>query len=188
MNDTAAEVVRLEKFMDFTSPENSHGIGIRVHVKDGIAFSHVTIPESMSGWQGPEQAFAHSGVVATILDTVMAFGGIYMLKRATATKALSIEYFAQAPTQTRLRVEAKLVQKRNENEAVLEGALRDAKGRLIARGVGTYALYSPKQLRDLSLTLHPNLLLAPGIDPRVRSDAACRPEDVTRFENALQAM
>ena len=188
MRDATSRVIRLEKFMDFTSPENPHGIGIRVNVKDGVAYSDVTIPETMSGWQGPEQAFGHHGIVATILDTVMAFGGIHFLKRATATKGLSIEYFAQAPTHTRLRVEAKLVQKPCEDEAVLEGALRDAKGILIARATGTYALYSPAQLRDLTLALHPNLLLAPGVNPRVRSDAACRPADITRFENALRSM
>lgn len=189
MTAAAANVRRIEKYMDFTSPESTHGLGIQVHIKGGSALSEVVIPESMAGWRGPDQTFAHNGVVATILDTVMAFGGINFLKRATVTKSISVEYFTQVPVKAKLQAEAKLLQKRGDSEAILESELRNDRGVVMARAIGTYALYSPEQLRNVSQTSFPERLLAPGINlAALRSVSACGREDLTIFENNLKSL
>lgn len=182
-------VTRLPKYADFTSPTNARGLGIKVQVKGSTAVSEVTIPRHMSGWQGPTEAYAHKGAVATILDTVMAFGGIHFLKRATNTKSLTIDYYTQVPVGTKLRAEARLVQRRGDSEAVIECALSDAKGTVLAKGTGTYATYSPEQLRDLTTLGNPELVLPPGINTRqLANRAACKPADLTAFEKMLSAI
>jgi len=182
-------VARLAKYTDFTSPTNAKGLGIKVQVKGKTAFSDVTIPQHMAGWQGPTEAYAHKGAIATIVDTVMAFGGIHLLKRATNTKSLTVEYYTQVPVGAKLRAEARLVQKRGDTEAVLECELRDAKGTVVAKGTGTYATYSPAQLRDLTSLGNPELVLAPSADTaKLANLAACRPADLAAFEKMLSAL
>jgi len=180
----AVRVKRLEKYSDFTSPENNRGISIEVSVKGGVGFSEVTIPAYMSGWKGPDITYAHKGAVATVLETVMAFSGIHLLKLATNAKSLSVEYFTQVPIETKLRAEAKLVQRRGQNEAIMECVLRDAQGTLLAQGTGTYALYSPDQLRSLARAPFSELALG----PKVLSEAGCNREDLARFEESLKTM
>jgi acyl-coenzyme A thioesterase PaaI-like protein len=176
-------VQRLEKYLDFTSSENVNGLAIDVHVTGDIASSDVTIPESMTGWRGPTQSYAHKGAIATVLETVMAFGGIHFLKVATNAKTLCVEYFSQVPVATKLIAEATLVGKRGNVEAVLEGVLKDSSGAILARSTGTYALYTTEELLSTDGVFAD---LARG--PNLRNAAACRPEDVTRFEETLRRM
>jgi acyl-coenzyme A thioesterase PaaI-like protein len=185
MNTDLARVSRLDNYGDFTSPENDHGIHIDVSVKGNVGFSEVVIPAHMSGWKGPDATYAHKGAVATTIETVMAFSGIHFLKRATNAKSLLVEYFTQVPIKTKLRAEARLVQKRGENEAILECVLSDEHGTVLARGTGTYALYSTDQLRNLAHAQFPELVLGPN---QANTVAACRPADLTRFEDTLKTM
>ena len=178
-------VARIDKYADFTSPQNKQGLHVEVDVKDRTGVSEVTIPKHMSGWVSPEQTFAHKGAIASVLDTVMAFSGIRLLKRATNTKSLSIEYFTQVPVETKLKVEARLVQRRGDSEAILEAVIRDEGGTIMARGTGTYALYSVEQLRNLNKFPH---VAALALGPRASGFAACRPEDLSIFENMLNSM
>jgi acyl-coenzyme A thioesterase PaaI-like protein len=177
-------VARVKKYGDFTSPESDHGLPIEVTVKGDTAYSEVTIPPHMAGWRGPDQIYAHKGAVATVLETVMAFSGIRFLKKATNAKSLFVEYFTQVPVKTKLRAEAKLMQQRGESEAIFSVVLSDAEGRVLAQAAGTYALYSVEQLRNLSNSQFKELALGPG----AFGFAACRPEDLSIFEQQLAGM
>lgn len=185
MNTDSVRVQRLEKYSDFTSPENNHGISIEVAVKGEVGFSEVTIPAYMSGWKGPNATYAHKGAVATVLETVMAFSGIYLLKLATNAKSLSVEYFTQVPIETKLHAEARLTQRRGQNEAIMECVLRDAHGTVLAQSTGTYALYSVDQLRNLAQTPFAELAVGPrgGV-----LEPACTGRDLPRFEELLKTM
>ena len=160
-----------------------NGLAIDVHIKGDKAYSEVTIPESMAGWRGPTQTYAHKGAVATVLETVMAFGGIHFLKMATNAKTLSVEYFTQVPIKSKLVAEATLVRKRGDSEAILECVLKDGNGVTLAHGTGTYALYTPEQLRSTD-----GVFAELALGPSLRNTTACRVEDVVRFEETLKSM
>ncbi len=82
------------------------------------------------------------------------------------------------------RGEAKLLQRRGQNEAIMECVLRDAHGTVLAQSTGTYALYSPDQLRNLAQAPFSELALG----PRVRSESASNRQDLARFEESLKTM
>lgn len=178
--------IRLERYSTLTSQNNKRGVPIDVVVRGRTAYSEVTIPAHMGGWIGPDQTYAHKGAIATVLETVMAFGGIRFLKRATSAKTLSVEYFTQVPIKTKLRAEATLVERRGDGEAILQGTLRDGKGNLLARSTGTYALYSTDDLRNLGQSKAlSELVLAAGA--KQLGMAACRPADLAQFEQMLNS-
>jgi acyl-coenzyme A thioesterase PaaI-like protein len=180
-NGSASRIARIDKYQDFTSPDNKSGISIDVDVKGNTASSQVTIPDHMAGWRSPDATYAHKGAVATVLETVMAFGGIRMLKCATNAKSLVVEYFTQVPLGAKLQVEAKLMQQRGKNEAILSAVMRDDQGTVLAQATGTYALYTVEELRNLSNNSFAELALGPRLAGRV----ACRVADLNAFEQSL---
>ena len=187
-NTANRAVRRLKGYVDFTSPENDRGLPIEVTVKGNTAVSQVSIPGHMSGWQGPDQTFASKGAIATVLDTVMSFGGIHFLKKATVTKSLTVEYFTMVPVNTKLRAEARLVQQRGDGEAIIECTLSDSKGTQLARSTGTYAAYSVDELRNVSKSQTRQLLVGPGERLAATRLVACKPADLRAFEEMLSSL
>jgi len=156
---------RLEGYEDYTRPD--YGFPMEFYAKEGKIFSSVTVPKHMGGWRDRDQVQAHPGAVSMILDTVMNRGAIYLLKRSAMAKSLSVEYFKPVPIGKELQAESKVLMKRGEGEVVMESVLSDNNGNLLAKGIETFDLYTPQQLRDLAL---------------------CRPQDILAFEQMLKTL
>ena len=89
--------------------------------------------------------FVHGGIVATLLDEVMAkvsrFGGDHAV-----TAELTIEYVKPVPVDGDLLVEGWEVE-RNGRSLLRQGEIRDASGALLARGKGRFVQIDPEVLR-----------------------------------------
>ncbi len=89
--------------------------------------------------------FVHGGIVATLLDEVMAKVSRFSGDHAV-TAELTIEYVKPVPVDGDLIVEGWEIA-RNGRSLLREGEIRDASGALLARGKARFVQIDPEVLR-----------------------------------------
>jgi len=98
---------------------------------------------------GPEYqggpGFVHGGIVATLLDEVMAKVSRFE-KDYAVTGELAIEYVKPIPVGEELTVEGWEVQ-RNGRMRIRQGEIRNSSGTLLARGSGKFVEVDPERFR-----------------------------------------
>lgn len=142
------------------SPTNESGLKLRFYTDEECVFTRVTIPEHLGGWQN----LAHGGIVSTILDEIMSWTAIYMLKQFILTKSMSVDFLQPVYILSPLVAKGEVVEKVNEREVIIQGFLYNAEGELCSRSRATFALLSLEYLskggmiRDEDIPLYMQLL------------------------------
>ncbi|MBW2366699.1 MAG: PaaI family thioesterase [Deltaproteobacteria bacterium] len=126
---------------------NPHGLQMDFFTDGDTVHSTVIVPAHLSGWN----QVTHGGVVSTILDEIMAWGAIYLLKRITLTKSMSIEYLKAVPVDEELKVTGRVLEKINRRDVRMEGLLTNSKGALLAKSIGTFAMFDPPVAKRLGI-------------------------------------
>lgn len=121
------------------SPLNPSGLQMKFFTDEKSLFSEVTIPEHLCGWD----RLVHGGVIATILDEIMSWSAITLLKRIILTKSMTIDFIKPVYVGHVVTVEGMVLERQSEREALMEGLLYNAEGKLCARSQGTFALFTP---------------------------------------------
>ena len=139
MKDNLKEIPNTDGHCCFgCSPANPSGLQMKFLTDDTTVFSRVVVPEHLSGWAN----LVHGGVLSTILDEIMGWAAIYLLKRITLTKSISVEFLKPVSIGTVLDVESKVREVEGKHSVTMEGAIFDAEGEVCARSQGTFALFS----------------------------------------------
>jgi len=106
--------------------ENKHGLGLTFSYKDDTALCSLSIPGHFQGWSG----IVHGGIVATLLDEVMAksahFAGF-----TAVTAEISVKYKKPTPADTPLRLFGRVV-KQQRRILHTQGELQCEDGTLLA--------------------------------------------------------
>ena len=129
------------------SPLNPSGLQMQVHADEKSVLSWVTVPEHLCGWRN----LVHGGVISTILDEVMGWGVIVLLKRISLTQSMTIDFLRPVTTGVPLKTEAKVLERTKEHEAVLESTLYDQQEEPCATARGTFALLSPRLAKRMGI-------------------------------------
>ena len=90
--------------------------------------------------------FVHGGIIATLLDEVMAKVSRFVQDRAVTAK-LTVEYRKPVPVEEDLIVEGWEVERKGRS-LYREGEIRDASGALLARGLGHFIVVDPERLKS----------------------------------------
>lgn len=90
----------------------------------------------------------HGGIIALVLDEALGKVCRFYDARAVTAK-LTIEYLRPIKVDQEIRVEAFQVDRRERN-LFLEGEIRDAEGRVLARGRGRFVAVDPEQYRRVT--------------------------------------
>jgi acyl-coenzyme A thioesterase PaaI-like protein len=122
------------------SPRNTYGLRMKFFTDDNALFSSVTVPDHLCGWD----RFVHGGIIATILDEIMSWTAIAMLKRIILTKSMTIDFLKPIFIGNALTVEGRVLKRNSEREALMAGALYNGNGDLCAESEGTFALFTPE--------------------------------------------
>jgi uncharacterized protein (TIGR00369 family) len=101
-------------------------------------FSKLTIPEHLSGWKN----LAHGGVISTVLDEIMGWSAIYLLKKFVLTKSISVEFLKPVHIGHEIKAKGRLVEIKSEREALMEGVLLDGQNNVCAKSTGVFAVFS----------------------------------------------
>ena len=114
---------------------------------ESAVFSRLTVPDHLCGWD----RLVHGGVISTILDEIMSWTGIYMLKQITMTKSMTVEFIKPVYINSELKAEGRVLEKTGKHEALLEGRLYNDNGTLCARSKGNFVIFSPKVAKRLGI-------------------------------------
>ncbi len=130
-------------------------IGMRLHIElgDGTARTTWTVGADYVGWSDK----AHGGIIATLLDEVMAWAPSSFDSWAV-TAEMTVRFRSPAAPGEELRAEGKVVERRRRIYDV-RGEVRGADGRLVAEGRGRYLGATPSD----KATLKERYGVAPGV-------------------------
>jgi uncharacterized protein (TIGR00369 family) len=130
------------------SPVNPYGLQMRFYTDGRIVTSTVAVPEHLCGWSN----IVHGGVLTTILDEIMSWSAIYLLKRIALTRTLSVDFIKPVKVGQSLRAEGRVDRAHaDKNEAATEGVIVDAGGEVCARGNAVFKVFSPAVARRLAI-------------------------------------
>jgi len=120
-------------------PTNTSGLQMQFHTDGKALYSWLTVPSHFCGWSN----FVHGGVITTILDEVMGWSAIYMLKTLTLTKSITVDFLKPVYIDDELRAEGRISRRDSEREVLMEGLLYNSKDKLCSRAQGTFATFPP---------------------------------------------
>jgi uncharacterized protein (TIGR00369 family) len=110
-------------------------------------FSRATIPAHLCGWNN----VAHGGVVSTILDETMSWAAMYLLKRVSLTQSLTVEFVKPVTIGPVMETESRVVELQGKRDAIIEGVLTNAAGKVCATSRGTFKTFSPAVAKRLRI-------------------------------------
>jgi uncharacterized protein (TIGR00369 family) len=123
---------------------NTHGLRLQLHTRDGRCWTELALPERFEGWEG----MAHGGIVATVLDEVMAWA---LIDQDTLgfTARMAIEFKRPVEIGRRIRAEGWVVEVRRRVLRSAGTVVDAADGRVLATAEGTYIAAPEERQREL---------------------------------------
>lgn len=129
------------------SSTNPHGLQMKFFTDGEMLVSDLSVPEHLCGWRN----LVHGGVISTILDEIMGWSAVYLLRRFTLTKTITIEFLKPLEVGSRLRVEGAVKEVKSDREAEMESKLFNEEGFLCAKGTGLFATFLPETAKRLGI-------------------------------------
>jgi acyl-coenzyme A thioesterase PaaI-like protein len=156
-------VPKLENHMCFgCSPNNPYGLNMTFSTDNDALYSRISVPGHLCGWD----RLVHGGVISTILDEIMGWSAIYLLKTISLTKSMSVEFIKPVYIETQLKVVGKFIKWGKKREALMEAFLYNDQDELCARADGVLMILSQKLSKRLNIIDEETLAaLFPSIDP-----------------------
>jgi len=93
----------------------------------------------------------HGGIMATILDEIMGWSGIYLLKHFTLTKNMNIEFIKAAIVGDTLEAIGRIISREGKRHAEIEGVITNGAGEICAKSKADFTMLSPKLAIRLGL-------------------------------------
>ena len=126
------------------SPINSSGLQLQFFTNGEKVVSWLRVPKHLSGWDH----IVHGGVIATMLDEVMGWSVLHLLRKMPLTKAITVEYLKPVYVDQDVRIEGRPLQDDGDREAVMEGFLYNKDGELCSKATGNFALFTLDAMRE----------------------------------------
>jgi uncharacterized protein (TIGR00369 family) len=120
-------------------PANDCGLKMKFFTDEKAVYSWLEVAGHHRGWD----RLIHGGITSTILDEIMSWAAIYLIKKVILTKQMTVEFLRPVTVGSSLRAEGRVRDISKPREAVMEGLLYDGEI-LCARSEGRYALLEPK--------------------------------------------
>ena len=122
------------------SPDNIHGLQMKFESDNDAVVSTLAVPKHLCGWNG----LIHGGVITTILDEIMSWSAIHLLKMLVMTKTMTVDFINPLHVGDQLTAKGKILKVTSRHEAIIEGLLTNSNEEICAKSEGTFATFSPK--------------------------------------------
>jgi uncharacterized protein (TIGR00369 family) len=129
------------------SSTNQYGLQMKFLTDGESVYSQMEVPDHLCGWSN----IVHGGVLTTILDEIMSWSAIHLLKRIALTRTLTVEFVKPVPVGRTLRAEARVREADGKNDAITEGVICDPRGDTCARATANFKVFSPAVARRLGI-------------------------------------
>jgi len=127
------------------SPVNSSGLQMEFYASDETVVSYITVPEHLCGWSN----LAHGGVTSTIMDEIMSWAALYLLKKMLLTKNINVDFVRPVFINTPMRAEGYVKEVISDREAIMEGVLYNDKDEICAKSTGIFALFTLETVKKM---------------------------------------
>ena len=115
---------------------NPYGLKMTFYTDGEAVYSDVTVPRHLGGWNN----LVHGGILSTIGDEIMGWATMYLLKKMTLTKTMTINFRKAVFISDTLRAEGRIVETIRNSEAIVEGNIYNSKEELCVTTKGVFAL------------------------------------------------
>jgi uncharacterized protein (TIGR00369 family) len=141
-------VPELENHMCFgCSPMNPYGLKMTFFTDGESINSWVSVPDHLCGWD----KLVHGGVISTMLDEVMGWSAIYLLKKISLTKSMNIDFIKPVFIGSQLTIIGKFLKWGGKREAFMEARLHNDQDELCARATAVLMILTPKLAKRLKI-------------------------------------
>ena len=130
------------------SPANTSGLRMKFYTNEAAVYSKITVPDHLCGWN----KMVHGGVLTTIMDEIMSWAAIYLLKRVAMTKSISVDFLKPVYVDNPLKAEGRVLDTKGKHEALMEGCIYNQDEVCCAKATGTFAVFSPAVAKRLNIT------------------------------------
>ena len=113
---------------------------MELYTDDDTVMTHITLPEHFSGWG----RVVHGGILATLLDEIMGWAGLYLLRQVTLTQKMTVEFVKAAYVGESLKVVGSVIGTKGKRNAQIEGAITRDNGEICAKSRGDFKTLSPR--------------------------------------------
>lgn len=129
------------------SPSNKLGLQMKVYTDEEAVYSWLSVPDYLGGWKN----IVHGGIVSTILDEIMGWAGLYLLKKVTLTNSLTVDFIRAVLVGERLKAEGRVIAFDGQRNASVEGFIYNENNVLCAKARGNFTTLSPKLAKRLGM-------------------------------------
>lgn len=119
---------------------NPHGLKMKFFGNRKSVVSRVAVPAYMCGWS----KLVHGGIISVILDEIMSWSVLHVMKKIVLTKSMTIDFIKPVPISEKLTARGTPLKRIGRNEALVEGLVLDAGENVCARSRGHFALLNPR--------------------------------------------
>ncbi len=116
---------------------NAVGLGMQFYSDGRSVASSLVVPDHLCGWR----QVVHGGIVATILDEVMGWAAIYLMKKVVLTKRLTVDFLKPTLVNQALFVEGWVADRPDERHVVIQAEIHTPNREVSARSEGLFTLF-----------------------------------------------
>ena len=128
-------------------PNNPNGLKMKFTTDGERVYSFMRAPLTMTGWDQT----VHGGILTTMLDEVMGWSVIYLLKKIGMTKSITVDFNKAVYAGERLTVVGGIQEQRSERDSLMHGAIYNEKNTLCVEATGQFTTLRPKAALRLGL-------------------------------------
>ena len=121
---------------------NPIGLKLEFYRQDNFICSDVVLSRNHVGWQN----MAHGGIISTLLDEIMSWTIIYLMKSFAVTRRMEIRYLRPVPVEVPLTVKGEMITSGKGNTCQAKAVLLNREGKKLAWGKGEFAILSEEKL------------------------------------------
>ncbi len=129
------------------SPSNPAGLQMKFYTDEKSIYSWPKVPAHLCGWNN----LVHGGVISTILDEVMGWAAIHLLKLIVLTKTMTIDYIQPVFINDELKAEAWITKFDNDGEVIIDATLHNGRSELCAKSTGVFSYFPPAKIKEMGI-------------------------------------
>ena len=124
--------------------DNSCGLHMDFYTDESAVYSFVSVPDHLCGWNN----LAHGGIISTLLDEIMSWAAIYLLKRIILTKSITVDFIKPIYIQQSLKIIGQVEKHVHEKKAIMRGEIFNESEIRCAKSIGTFSLFTPERIKE----------------------------------------
>lgn len=129
------------------SPANPAGLHMKFYTDGKSVCSWVKVPDHLCGWNN----LVHGGVISTMVDEVMGWTAIHLLKLIVLTKTMTVDFIHPVYIGDELKVEGRVTEYNDNGTVVIEATVHNEHGQLCTKSTGTFSYFPPDTIREMGI-------------------------------------